>query len=49
MYAIIARVPINTMFLAGVLPALVMVFFLLTVGGFLRKRGQAGQRGGKRA
>ena len=36
MYAIIARVPINTMFLAGVLPALVMVFFLLVVGGFLR-------------
>ena len=37
MYAIIARVPINTMFLAGVVPALIMVFFLLTVGGFLRK------------
>ena len=37
MYAIIARVPINTMFLAGVLPALVMVFFLLVVGGFLRR------------
>src|SRR5574343_1465494 len=36
MYAIIARVPINTMFLAGVLPALVMVFFLLAVGGFLQ-------------
>jgi tripartite ATP-independent transporter DctM subunit len=36
MYAIIARVPINTMFLAGLLPALVMVAFLLTVGGFLR-------------
>jgi C4-dicarboxylate transporter DctM subunit len=27
MYAIIARVPINTMFLAGLLPALVMVSF----------------------
>lgn len=37
MYAIIARVPINTMFLAGVLPALVMVAFLLGVGGFLRR------------
>ncbi len=37
MYAIIARVPINTMFLAGVLPALVMIFFLLVVGGFLRR------------
>jgi tripartite ATP-independent transporter DctM subunit len=37
MYAIIARVPLNTMFLAGVLPALVMVFFLLTAGGFLRR------------
>lgn len=36
MYAIIARVPINTMFLAGVLPALVMIFFLLVVGGFLK-------------
>jgi tripartite ATP-independent transporter DctM subunit len=39
MYAIIARVPINTMFLAGVLPALVMIFFLLVVGGFLRRDG----------
>ncbi len=37
MYAIIARVPINTMFLAGVLPALVMVVFLLLAGGFLRR------------
>lgn len=37
MFAIIARVPINTMFLAGVLPALVMIFFLLVVGGFLRQ------------
>ncbi len=36
MVAIIARVPINTMFLAGVLPALVMVVFLLLVGGYLR-------------
>src|SRR5574343_1904550 len=41
MYAIIARVPINTMFLAGVLPALVMVFFLLLVGGYLRRGGSA--------
>lgn len=39
MYAIIARVPINTMFLAGVVPAMVMVFFLLIFGGYLR-RGQ---------
>lgn len=39
MYAIIARVPINTMFLAGVLPALLMVFFLLVVGGYLRRGG----------
>lgn len=37
MYAIIARVPINTMFLAGVLPALVMVAFLLLAGGFLSR------------
>jgi tripartite ATP-independent transporter DctM subunit len=36
MYAIIARVPINTMFVAGVVPALVMVFFLVTVGGYLK-------------
>ena len=37
MYAIIARVPIHTMFLAGLLPALVMVAFLLLFGGFLRR------------
>ena len=37
MYAIIARVPINTMFLAGILPAMVMVVFLLLVGGYLRR------------
>ena len=41
MFAIIARVPINTMFLAGILPAAVMVVFLLLVGGYLR-RGQGG-------
>ncbi|MER2540294.1 MAG: TRAP transporter large permease subunit [Azonexus sp.] len=35
MYAIIARVPINTMFLAGLLPALVMVACLLLFGGYL--------------
>ncbi len=37
MYAIIARVPINTMFLAGVLPAFVVIAFLLVVGGYLRR------------
>jgi tripartite ATP-independent transporter DctM subunit len=37
MYAIIARVPINTMFLAGLVPALVMVAFLLVFGGYLRR------------
>jgi tripartite ATP-independent transporter DctM subunit len=37
MYAIIARVPINSMFLAGVVPAMVMVFFLLLFGGYLRR------------
>ena len=42
MYAIIARVPINTMFLAGLLPALVMVVFLLVFGGYLRRPGSAG-------
>ena len=41
MYAIIARVPINTMFLAGVLPAVVMVACLLLVGGYLRRGSNA--------
>ena len=41
MYAIIARVPINTMFLAGVLPALIMVVFLLLLGGYLRRSATA--------
>jgi tripartite ATP-independent transporter DctM subunit len=36
MYAVIARVPINTMFLAGLIPAFVMIFFLVIFGGFLR-------------
>lgn len=39
MFAIIARVPINAMFLAGVLPALVMIACLLLIGGFLRRSG----------
>ena len=39
MYAIIARVPINTMFLAGVLPAFVVIGFLLVLGGYLRRGG----------
>jgi tripartite ATP-independent transporter DctM subunit len=37
MYAIIARVPINTMFLAGLVPAVVMVVALLVLGGYLKK------------
>jgi tripartite ATP-independent transporter DctM subunit len=41
MYAIIARVPIGTMFLAGVVPAVVMVAFLLVFGGYLRAGRQA--------
>jgi tripartite ATP-independent transporter DctM subunit len=41
MYAIIARVPINTMFLAGLAPAGVMVVFLLFFGGYLQ-RGDSG-------
>lgn len=41
MYAIIARVPINTMFLAGILPAVVMVIFLLLAGGYLKRAGLA--------
>jgi len=36
MYAIVARVPITTMFLAGAIPALVMVMSLLIFGGFLK-------------
>ncbi len=39
MYAVIARVPIEAMFLAGLLPAVVMVVSLLSVGGFLRTDG----------
>ena len=39
MYAIIARVPINTMFLAGLLPAAIMVCFLLVFGGSLKRQG----------
>jgi tripartite ATP-independent transporter DctM subunit len=37
MYAIIARVPINTMFLAGLVPAAVMVGSLLLLGGYLQR------------
>ncbi|MEY8876613.1 MAG: TRAP transporter large permease subunit [Leptothrix sp. (in: b-proteobacteria)] len=39
MLAIIARVPINTMFLAGLVPAVVMVGFLLIFGGYLKRSG----------
>ena len=41
MYAVIARVPIEQMFLAGVVPALLMVASLLLIGGFLRQDKQA--------
>ena len=37
MVAIIARVPINTMFLAGLVPAALMVLSLLAFGGYLGK------------
>lgn len=37
MYAVIARVPIVDLFLAGLLPAVVMVACLLLVGGYLRR------------
>ncbi len=37
MYAVIARVPIADMFLAGLLPAVVMVACLLVFGGYLRR------------
>ncbi len=39
MYAIIARVPINSMFLAGIIPAFIMVAFLLIFGGYLKRGG----------
>jgi C4-dicarboxylate transporter DctM subunit len=39
MVAVIARIPIGEMFLAGLLPALVMVACLLLLGGFLRGSG----------
>jgi tripartite ATP-independent transporter DctM subunit len=42
MYAVIARVPINTMFLAGLIPAVVMVVCLLIFGGYLRMPAKAG-------
>jgi len=42
MVAIIARVPINTMFLAGLVPAFVMVIALLIFGGYLKKSGLSG-------
>ncbi|MFN7723807.1 MAG: TRAP transporter large permease subunit [Rubrivivax sp.] len=41
MVAVIARVPIADMFLAGLLPAVVMVASLLVFGGFLRHTGAA--------
>lgn len=41
MYAIMARVPINTMFVAGLLPAALMVVSLLLFGGFLRNEQHA--------
>ncbi len=41
MYAVIARVPIADMFLAGVVPAIVMVASLLTFSGFLRRGDRA--------
>ncbi len=36
MYAVIARVPIQDMFVAGLLPACIMVACLLVMGGYLR-------------
>jgi tripartite ATP-independent transporter DctM subunit len=49
MYAVIARVPIEAMFLAGLLPAGVMVVCLLLLGGFLRGTGKAAQESGDAA
>lgn len=39
MYAIMARVPINTMFVAGLVPAILMIFSLVLFGGFLSTPG----------
>lgn len=36
MYAIMARVPINTMFIAGLVPAVIMVISLILFGGFFK-------------
>ncbi len=44
MVAVIARVPIEQMFLAGLVPALVMVACLLLIGGFLRRDAQVQPR-----
>ena len=40
MYAIMARVPINTMFVAGLIPAMLMIVCLIIFGGFLRGTSQ---------
>ena len=42
LYAIIARVPINSMFLAGLIPAGVMVLSLLLFGGYLKRSNTVG-------
>ena len=44
MFAIIARVPIKDMFLAGLLPAIVMVICLLLAGGYLNLKLPRGER-----
>jgi len=49
MYAILARVPINVMLAAGLLPALLMVASLLLLGGFLRGSASAGRVGASQA
>jgi tripartite ATP-independent transporter DctM subunit len=41
LYAVIARVPITDMFLAGLVPAILMVLCLLLLGGFLRREPNA--------
>ena len=41
LYAVIARVPITDMFLAGLVPAVLMVLCLLLLGGFLRREPNA--------
>jgi tripartite ATP-independent transporter DctM subunit len=45
LYAVIARVPIQEMFIAGLVPAAIMIGCLLLLGGYFRKLPQSAQAG----